>query len=144
MKKYISKSIENTYKIAGDIAKNLKGGEVLALVGDLGSGKTAFVKGLAKALGIGKHITSPTFVIEKRYDIKYLKNKKLKKLIHIDAYRLNTGKDLINIGINDDFLNNNEIVVVEWADKVKDIIPQNAIWIEFEVLEENQRKIIYR
>ena len=132
--KIISKSEKDTFKIAKDLTSKLKGGEVLCLIGDLGSGKTAFTKGIAKALKIKNTITSPTFVLMKVY----LGDK---QLVHIDAYRLRSGNDLEAIGALDYFDDPDTITVIEWAEKVKDIWPKNRKVIEFKVKSENQREI---
>lgn len=121
--KIISKSEKETFAFAKNFAKNLRGGEVLALTGNLGAGKTVFTKGLAAGLGIKKNITSPTFVLMKIYPVKI--KSKIKNLCHIDAYRVNSHKDLIAIGA-EDYINNPETVtVIEWAEKIKKLLTKN-------------------
>ncbi|MEK7653102.1 MAG: tRNA (adenosine(37)-N6)-threonylcarbamoyltransferase complex ATPase subunit type 1 TsaE [Patescibacteria group bacterium] len=140
--KIITKSEKETFKLAQKFATKLRGGEVLALIGDLGAGKTAFVKGLAEGLGVKNIITSPTFVLMKGYTAQKQKNKKAKKqLIHIDAYRLSSGKELEDIGATEYFSDKNTIVAIEWADRVKDILPAGVIKINFKILEGDKRKI---
>jgi len=144
--KFISKSEKETHSFAKKIAKELRGGEVLCLIGDLGAGKTAFVKGLAAGLGIKNIITSPTFVLMKVYESLKRKNIKtlkqnLIRLAHIDAYRLDDGEQLLGIGVDDYFNDSNCIVVIEWADRVKDIWPKKAIKIEFKILKGDKREI---
>lgn len=134
--KIITKSEKETFAFARKFASGLSGGEVLALYGDLGSGKTAFTKGLAKGLGVKNIITSPTFVLMKVYD--YSRNK---KLVHIDAYRLGGGNDLEMIGASDYFGDKNSVVVIEWAEKVKGILPKNVVKIKFKVLSGDKRQI---
>lgn len=132
--------------LAAEIARNLKGGEVLALSGELGGGKTTFTKGLAEGLGIKEPITSPTFVLLKEYNI--LRPKvhlagvpKRVKLIHIDAYRVETIEDIKSIGI-EDYLNRDDVImVIEWAEKIQEILPDNTININFEFVDENTRRI---
>jgi len=139
MKKLISKNEKDTYKIAADIASQLRGGEIIALEGDLGAGKTNFTKGLAKAFNIKKHITSPTFVLMKMYEVKSQKSK-VNKLIHVDAYRLDEPQELFYLGI-EEYLNNPEtIVVIEWADKIKEYLRkfENIIWIKIELNEKDR------
>ncbi len=97
---------------------------VLGLVGDLGAGKTAFTKGLIRSLGNKKKVTSPTFLIMRRF---VLKNKR--NVYHIDAYRV-AARDLVRIGAKEIFKSPN-IVVVEWADRIKKMLPKNTIWIKF-------------
>ncbi len=123
-----TQSEKQTIKFGKKFSKKLNGGETLALIGNLGSGKTIFTKGIAKGLGINKHITSPTFVLMKKY--KTDKNN-IKTFVHVDAYRLKDSKELLNIGIKDWFNKKDTVVVIEWADKVKDILPKNTKSIHF-------------
>jgi len=132
--KIITHSEKETYNFAKDFSNKLNGGEVLLLIGDLGSGKTAFTKGLAKGLKIKNTITSPTFVLMKVYSGK-------KQLIHIDAYRLNSGQDLEAIGALDYFGDPEWITVIEWAERVKDVWPKNKVVIEFKVKSDKEREI---
>jgi len=125
--KYISKSIKQTGDLAKDLAKNLRGGEVLALIGELGAGKTTFTQSLAKALGVKDRVTSPTFVVMKVYKTKH---QTIKNLVHIDAYRLGEAIDLSNIGWTD-FQDKNSVVVIEWADKVAKQLGKETIYLKF-------------
>ncbi len=112
--KFISKSAAQTKLLGIKLAKQLNGNEVIALVGNLGSGKTTFVKGLAKGLGVKDVITSPTFVLMKNYKAKH---KTIKNFVHVDCYRI-PGIELTAIGL-DDFLNQADTVVaIEWAEKL--------------------------
>ena len=110
---YISKSYEETQKIASEFAKKLKPGDVITLDGDLGAGKTAFTGGLAKGLGINGYVTSPTFTIVNEY-----RNGSL-PLFHFDVYRIESMDDLYDIGW-EDYINQGGICVVEWADIIRD------------------------
>lgn len=143
--KIITKSEKDTYELAKLFADRLSGGEVLCLVGDLGAGKTAFTKGLAAGLGIDNIITSPTFVLMKVYESLRRKNIKTLKqklnLAHIDAYRLSDGEQLLAIGAEDYLSDLDCVTVIEWADRVKDIWPKQAIKIEFKILKDNRREI---
>lgn len=142
MKKYISKSVKETKNLAKKIAKNFKGGEVLGLVGNLGTSKTHFTKGLAEYYGIKKVITSPTFVLLKPYKTK--KDKYIKQLVHIDCYRLDSPEELLAIGLEEFINNKNNIVIIEWAEKIKSILPKNTIWINFKLgKKKNERVISY-
>ncbi len=102
---------------------------VIALRGDLGGGKTTFTQGLAKGLGIKENVLSPTFNIMKRYEGKMT-------LFHIDCYRISS-QDLISLGWPF-----SSVVVLEWAEKVKDILPPETVWIDFKFLNEKEREII--
>lgn len=124
------------------IGSSLKGGEILALVGDLGAGKTTFIQGLGESLGVQK-IISPTFIILRKYPIKLYKNMKINTLYHLDLYRLEGAveSELINLGIKDILKDEKAVVVVEWADKATGIFPKGTIWINFEALDDDKRKI---
>lgn len=155
----ITNSAKQTIDFAKKFAGKLKPGAVLGLVGDLGAGKTQFAKGLAEGLGIEDQITSPTFVLLKNYKIIPTHNDsqakrsdsggnqelEIRNLIHIDCYRLHSAEELLDIGWEEFTQNKNNIVVVEWADKIKSIMPADTVWISFEHLKENeQRKIIVK
>lgn len=135
----ISQNVSQTTKLAQDLAKKLHGGEVLALSGDLGSGKTTFTQALAAALKIKEKITSPTFVMLKCYPV--IINDKKVDFVHIDAYRLESKEDFQSIGAEDYLNKDNVIMVIEWAEKVKDLLPKDVIWINFKYLNGNEREI---
>lgn len=102
---------------------------VLALVGDLGAGKTTFSKTLLHTLGVKQHVQSPTFSIINSYEIEY---SGFTHVFHIDVYRIEDLKELEVLHIEDIFNNPKNIVVIEWADKIKELIPNTATWIYFE------------
>lgn len=131
----ITDSYEETKAIGQKMAKKLKPGELIALYGNLGGGKTTFVQGLALGLGIKKRIISPTFIIIRVYDLKS------KTFFHIDLYRTKTAEDIKGLGIKEIISDDNNIVVVEWAEKLKDLLPDKRIDIHFEYLGENKRKL---
>ena len=133
-----TKSPQQTQKIAQKIAGNLCGGEVIALYGQLGSGKTVFVQGLAKALGIKKRILSPTFVFVRSY----LTSLNHKKLIfhHVDLYRADSLGDYRLLGL-EDFFSKDSIVAIEWAEKIKKFLPKKRIDVLMEVIDEKTRRI---
>jgi len=108
------------------------------LCGDLGAGKTAFTKALADVLGVRDTVASPTFVIEKIYR---LQNQRFSHLIHIDAYRLEHSSELKQLGWDGIIKNPKNLIIVEWADKVEDILPTNTKKISFEVTGENTREL---
>ena len=107
--KYLSKSEKQTLKIGEEFAKTLKGGDVVLLHGDLGAGKTAFTKGVAKGLKINKEITSPTYAYMNDYD---------GVLYHYDCYRLTSGEDAEALGLTDYFYGDG-ICVIEWSENIK-------------------------
>ncbi len=120
---------DELYGLAKKFANFLKGTETLALTGNLGSGKTAFVKKLGAVLGIKQNITSPTFNIHRRYN--YDSN----SLSHFDAYRLKAG-ELTGLEFED--LLGQELVAVEWADLVKKNMPKDSIWIDLTIKDESR------
>lgn len=143
----ITRNQAETIEAGIKFAKSLKGGEVLALVGDLGSGKTTFMKGLAEGLKVNEVITSPTFVLLKSYHGKIsapgrsASGGKDIELVHVDAYRVDTIEDIKSVGI-EDYLNRDDVILaIEWADKIKKILPKNAIEIKFKTLNKNKREI---
>ena len=136
-KEMIVKSIQETEEFAKDLAGKLKLPAVLALSGELGSGKTAFTKFLAKYLGVKESIISPTFTIINSYKIQNTKY----KLIHIDCYRLLNPEKLLDLGFNDILQDKNSIVVIEWAERVKNFLPKNTLWIEFKHKGEQEKEI---
>ncbi|OQX71604.1 tRNA (adenosine(37)-N6)-threonylcarbamoyltransferase complex ATPase subunit type 1 TsaE [Candidatus Parcubacteria bacterium 4484_255] len=144
----ITLSEKQTLNLGKKIAKQLKGGEIIALIGGLGAGKTIFAKGIANGLGIKKIITSPTFVLMKIYEINKHKSKtnlnesRIQKLCHIDAYRLKSSQALINIGINDYLGQKNTVAIIEWADQVQDILPKNAIFVKIKAKKKRNKRII--
>jgi tRNA threonylcarbamoyladenosine biosynthesis protein TsaE len=146
MKKKITiKSLKEMNVFAAKFAKTLKGGEVLALTGDLGAGKTAFVKGLAKALGVKQVVQSPTFLLMKCYPLKaHTMDHGPRTICHVDAYRIENERELMSIGVGEKLEDPAAITVIEWADLVKKIIPKRAVWIKFaHGKEASERVIIY-
>ncbi|MDP3003936.1 MAG: tRNA (adenosine(37)-N6)-threonylcarbamoyltransferase complex ATPase subunit type 1 TsaE [Candidatus Azambacteria bacterium] len=111
---------------------------IVALKGDLGSGKTTFIQGLAQGLKVKENILSPTFVIQKDFSLQ-LKN--FKNFYHIDAYRLKNPEELLELGFKDLIDNPENIIVIEWADKIKKLLPREILRIEFKNLGESKRKI---
>jgi len=132
-----SNSPAQTKKIAQDLAKSLTGGDVVALYGDLGAGKTVFVKGLAAGLGITSPITSPTFVFVKSYPLKI--NNRAKTFYHLDLYRASSSTDIKSLGL-DEIFTKSAIVVVEWADRLTKL-PKPAIRVVIKKLNEKERLI---
>ena len=148
---YITKNSVETQKLGEEFAKRLP--KVIALYGELGLGKTTFVQGLAKGLGI-KKIISPTFIIIRTYKInlkshpfgKLRTNLKtttqnLKLFYHIDLYRVQLEKDLRGLGIKEIMSDPENIVVIEWAERMGDLLPEKRIDIKFEYINEDKRRI---
>lgn len=133
--KYTSKSEEDTLELAQNIESEKFPNMVICLIGELGSGKTMFVKGFAQALGLEENITSPTFNLVKEY-----LNGEM-ALYHMDVYRMEGTKD--NIGIEEYFYKNG-VTIVEWADMIAEILPEERLEIEFKVVGENTRVLYFR
>lgn len=145
-KEHVAKSIDETALFAKVISEKIfsqeAGAFVLALHGELGAGKTAFTKELAKILGIQEErVTSPTFVIEKIYEISF---KGFEKLIHIDAYRLERGEELLALGWKEITEDNKNLIVLEWPENVSGIIPKNALHIFIDHKEDGSRVFTIR
>lgn len=111
---------------------------VFALSGDLGSGKTTFVQGFLKGLGIKKRTSSPTFVLVKRFKVYGLS---FKNVYHMDAYRLKKPKELLDLGLEEILAGKENIVLIEWAEKVSRYLPKSLIWVRFKHKKEEERDI---
>ncbi len=139
-----TKSAKETQKIAADLAhkviksKPQKHARVFALEGELGAGKTTFIQGFAKALKIKQKITSPTFVLMRHYK---LGAGNWKLLVHIDAFRLKDWRDLVSLGIKDIFAGPENIILIEWAERVRSILPQKLTRIHIDHLDKTIRQI---
>ncbi|EKE21898.1 MAG: hypothetical protein ACD_7C00096G0015 [uncultured bacterium] len=139
LREMITNSADETRDLGKKMASNCKGGEVICLKGDLGAGKTTFSQGFLRELGAEGALTSPTFVVMKQYAIK--KNVlNLKSIYHIDTYRVGS-KDILDLGWEEIIKDKQNIVLVEWPEKIKDILPEYSIWINFEIVDEKSRKI---
>ena len=121
---------------------------VLALQGDLGGGKTTFLQGFAKGLGIKEKILSPTFVLIKRFKITAIPQNRQPSILryryfyHIDCYRINSAKDINGLGFGDIISNSENIVAIEWSERIKKRLPKLTITIKFNFLKRNKRKIV--
>lgn len=137
----ITNSTGETQKVASDLAKILHGGEVVALHGDLGSGKTTFVQGLAKGLGIKGQIISPTFIIVRTYKLDKTRLNDLNHFYHIDLYRIEHESGIVGLGIEEIVNDSENIVAIEWAERMGSLLPEKRIDIAFEYVDEGKRKI---
>ena len=129
----IVKTPEECMNIGEKISSKLKPGDILSLEGELGAGKTTFVKGILKGLNYKHDVTSPTFTLINEYETDV-------KVIHIDFYRENDTKRWEIIGLNE-YLYSDNIIILEWGNLVKDLLPDDMISIFFEHLELNKRRI---
>ena len=136
----ITKNAEATSALGQKVARDLNreaGPHILALYGDLGSGKTTFTQGFAKALGVSHRLLSPTFIIVRRYDIPAVE----KMLYHIDLYRLKNASEMEELGLSEIFADPAAYAVVEWAEKLEEDLPVPRTDIIFKVLSDGSHKI---
>ena len=132
---FVSNSVADTEAAAGEIVRAMPGGGVVALEGDLGAGKTQFVRGLVKALGgDGGQVSSPTYVLLHVYDTP------AGKVFHLDAYRVHGADDFAAIGF-EELLDQNGYVVVEWASRVKELLPAGTVFVSIASVSETERTI---
>ena len=127
----ITQSTGETKRLAYKIARKLKLGDVVALYGDLGSGKTTFTRFLVEGLGMENRVQSPTFVIARKYG----------NVNHVDLYRLSSEEEVRDIGIEEMINDKNTVTVIEWPELAEKFLPKNTIKIYFEYVDENTRKI---
>ncbi len=152
---FLSFSAKETENFARKILDKIIKKRIIFLKGDLGSGKTTFVKGVANCFLIKENIKSPTFVIMRKYQSK-IKNQnksqsdglqqnhrktKIKNLYHFDCYRIKSSKEILELGWEKIINNPENIVLIEWGEKIKDILPKNTLHIKFKFVDENTRKI---
>ena len=123
MKRYTTNNPEETRRLGREIAKTLSAGAILALTGDLGCGKTAFVKGVVDAFGDGDEVTSPTFTLVNEYEGTV-------PVYHFDVYRLDNPSPE-ECDWMDDYFFADGICLIEWADNIRDVLPKETLWIRF-------------
>lgn len=143
-KSYLTTTPFKTRKIGQLLAKKITPGRkafLIALQGDLGGGKTTFLQGLAKELGIKEKILSPTFIIMRKFKISHHRSKFV-NFYHFDCYRLEKPKELFNLGFKKIISSPQNLVAIEWAEKIQKIIPRPALWIKFQFLDKKKRKIV--
>lgn len=139
---YRTTSVEETHEIARNVTELVKEGGILCLFGDLGSGKTTFTQGLAKSLGIEHQVNSPTFLIVRTYTVPG--TEVIKSFYHIDLYRLQSEAEMEDMGLPEILSNMENIVVIEWSEKLKKLLPTQRIELHFSYIDEHTRKIEVR
>lgn len=132
--KITTRNERETIQIAQNLESEKFENMIICLDGDLGSGKTIFAKGFAQALGIDENITSPTFNIIKEYDSGEM------PLYHMDVYRLDGKVDGIGL---EDYFNKNGVVIIEWADTIKEYLPEERLDIKIRVIGEDARSLLF-
>jgi len=135
-----SSSTKETQKLAHKLASKIRPGDILALYGDLGSGKTTFTSYLVKALGLENRVQSPSFVIVRKYSDAQATGD-IKTVNHIDLYRLTQKEELVDLGLEELFSEENAISIIEWPGLAADILPNGVITMNFDYLGENERSI---
>ena len=133
MAEFISHSQLDTEEVGRKLAEKLPGGSVVAMYGDLGAGKTAFVRGMAKGMGLSCRVSSPTFTIVNEYLGE-------RELIHFDMYRLGSADELFDIGW-EDYVNRGSVCAVEWSENVEDAFYGDEVVVRFEKLGPTTRRI---
>lgn len=129
----ITKNTEDTINLGEKIGRTVSPGAVIALFGELGAGKTTLVQGIAKGLGISDHVTSPSFVLISEFKGRI-------DLCHIDFYRMEDESQIEELGIDDYLSKENAISVIEWAEKMGGLLPEDSIKIKIEPISENERR----
>jgi len=146
-KKYLTINSSQTKKLGEILAQEIlkdnikKTALLLGLEGDLGGGKTTFLQGFAKGLGIKEKILSPTFVILKRFKIQ---DSRFENFYHIDCYRIKKPKEILGLKFKEIINNPKNIVVIEWSDRIRQILPKDTPILKFKFIDKNQREILIR
>lgn len=136
--KYTTNSEEETFELGKEFSKRLTAGDVVLFYGDLGSGKTEFIKGICKQLQVDDIVTSPTFTIMNRYDGN-VDGEEL-PVYHIDLYRIEDKKELNEIGFEECVFESNSIKLIEWAERADNIVPRSSYQIQIDPDEEDENK----
>jgi len=139
LREVINKNAQETFDLGREFAKRIKGGDLLCLEGELGAGKTTFTQGLLAGLGVKETVNSPTFLVMKQYLLEN-KDRTIKKIYHIDAYRID-GREMLDLGWEELIADGENILIVEWPEKIREIIPTDFWQIDFAHLEGDRRKI---
>lgn len=138
---FVSHNPSETLNLGQGLARHLRGGDVLALSGELGAGKTVLIKGLATGLGIKRVVRSPSFNLMRVYKLPH-PIRGIKTLAHLDCYRLTAPSEAVDIGLLDYLADKKTLTVIEWPEKIKKILPKNRTQtIRLKVLNEFSRKI---
>lgn len=150
-KEFLTKSFQKTQRVGQEMAQEIlkkkkkrKKAFVIGLKGELGSGKTTFLQGFAKGLGIKEKVLSPTFVIIKKFQLDNYSINQLNNFTffyHIDCYRIKKAKEILDLDFKKIISEPKNIVAIEWPEKIKRIMPKNTLWIEFNFINEKSRKI---
>jgi len=129
----ISNSSETTEEIGAALAKLLRKGDIISISGELGAGKTCLIRGIVRALGGGQNVTSASFTLLSMYDASI-------PVYHFDAYRLEDSAQALHLGL-DDYIFGDGITIIEWGDRILNILPDGCLFIEIEYLDDEDRRI---
>ena len=147
VKFYLTKNPSRTKKLGESFTEKIfengpqKRAIVLGLIGELGGGKTTFLQGFARGLGIKQKILSPTFIIMKKF---LISNSQLLNFYHIDCYRIEKPKEILDLGFKEIISNPRNIVAIEWANKIRKIMPKDITILEFKFIDKSTRKIVVK
>lgn len=133
-------STQETKKLAGEIAKKVRPGDVIGLYGELGAGKTTFVRFMVDAMGFSARVQSPTFVIMRKYSGEK-ENKGISHINHVDLYRITKEDELENLGLEEILEDEKAVTLIEWPEIAEPMLPKQMIKIKFEYVDENSRKV---
>lgn len=137
-KTFFSNSLQETQEIATKLLDSLSSGTTICLLGNLASGKTSFTQGLGKKLGISR-VISPTYMIMREYEV--TKHSTIKRLFHLDLYRLNSAEEIRSFDLEEIWSDPHNLVVIEWPEKIIDLLPPNHYLIKFSSTSDTQREI---
>jgi tRNA threonylcarbamoyladenosine biosynthesis protein TsaE len=135
----ISHNVDETHALGEALGHLLQAGDVICLQGDLGSGKTSLTQGIGQGMGVTGTINSPTFVfVHEHYTTPGTPS-----LNHVDLYRLEQSREALALGLTD-YLDGDGVTVIEWAERASDLMPKDALWIVFAILEDTQRQLVFQ
>lgn len=137
---FISRSPTQTRRLGARLGAHLQGGDVIALEGDLGSGKTVFTQGIGRGWGATSSLISPTYVLIRRHE----RPQDRVKLYHIDLYRLNSLMEVIGLGVEELLGAPDAVCVIEWADRAPEVFPDDRLWVTLRWMEEYRRALTFR
>ena len=137
--RYQTASAAQTIALGKKLAKTFRDGEVIALFGELGAGKTTLVKGIAAGLGIRKVITSPTFLLMRVYPARH---KKIQTLVHLDCYRIKNATEISALGLAEYLGRDDAVVVIEWPERIKKLLPRRRLEIRLQLSQQSKKHLI--
>lgn len=136
---FISRSAKQTRRLGARLGTLVQGGDVIALEGELGTGKTIFAQGLGRGWGANTHFVSPTYVLVRRHE----RQQDTQKIYHIDLYRLNSLSEIIDLGLEELFESTQSVCVVEWANRAANLFSDEHLWISLHWLDDYRRSMIF-